>query len=421
MSLLLRPILPLRWNAATWLILPVAVLMVMAAHGNTVDGNRAPLWDGLVALSASGFIVTLPVLAAAAAWEGARMSRAAVDRFPSNRTRVRVLWGRVWPFFLCSFLGHSVALVSVIDHSGLPVSGYPNPLLIVGFLSMVTVTIGCGVALGTVIHPTLSIPLAALALYQWMARPLFDGNNVSWRHITGDSLWSVGDSPYYVVDVRAIIAPTLVAVAVAVVACLALALHFRPLKFLVGSVIVGTSIFCAVLVCAGVSANPTSPRPDSALVCSGKTPQVCLWPEQIAENSSTENTLRQAYARAASIIRLPDSVTVGGNANETLNLRFPLRAGAIQLQFALGTAIGNWVSCGVEPADNTSYRARLEVLLAARLVTGVPPGAALPEAVGNSGEASQVATAAVASPLPFSTPEQAIPKLQQAITIRTCR
>ena len=309
-------IIPLRASTALWLGGPVAIAFVVW----TVNGNggwvAAPYWDDLVARAGLGLGLALPLAAAIAAWESNRFLAHGTQKFPGMwmHSRARVMVGLAVPILGSVVLGYVLALFGLLIVNGVP-TGAPSPAVPVAFLCMTAAATAAGMLAGRYLPRAIAATVSAVAVFSWATFPQMDGNNLSWRNITGFSLWDSAFSPYFVSDGRAVTAASILAL-VLMVAFGAIASLRSGLRPLAASAITLTAVAAivaavtgAIGVAEGTKPYPYAHRSSDDLQCSEQY-KTCLWPELTATSPQLGKTLSQWRARLTSSgIEVPPQIT----------------------------------------------------------------------------------------------------------------
>jgi hypothetical protein len=380
----MRTVIPLRSSPATYfapVIVVVSVVAYLATYGGF--GLSIPYWDAVLARASSGFYYALPLAAGVTAWIANRFSRSSVKRGPRPvRSWFRIVWAQTWPVFASVLLGYVVTVLYILNELGrLPAPTVPDLAMLLTFAAMAVAAVSFGYILGRFVYSAVAVPVAIFAMYQWIIYPQLDGDDVSWRNITGFSVYGCCDALNFVADPRGVLAPVLVAAGLLV--ALWLVVRYRWWKALVPAAIALTvALLASTAVAAGTEATPSALRSSADLSCQGDEPVVCLWPEQEASadggNLTAELTKAYETARTAGF-DLPDRIEPVSRApldGSRIQVDVASSAGdAVAAAFGLGVATS--LSCSVpENEDPQAYQQAAGYALG--VLAGADPDTSLP-------------------------------------------
>lgn len=283
----------------TGLVVVVAIVWASATDYSgralfTVDAY----WPAIQVRPGRGLLFALPVGAIVAAICADRRIRDGLKAGP------RLLGAAVDITAITSFIGagYLIAEAIIVFRSGVPAAGLPNVALPLSFLAMTVGTIAVGYALGSVLPALLAGPIALLAGGFWIWTAGWDGANIGWRNITGFNLAYGAFDVYLIPDPRTMLA----------VAGFNLLLIVGVLTVIIWPTVVERAIALVLVVLLGAQATVTfsgaalaavgsdmsSVRPGADLICEGAAPEVCLMPEQDAENGRyVRELVRDAVGR----------------------------------------------------------------------------------------------------------------------------
>ena len=372
-----------RSSISFWAGLVVVGLLIGCAATVDVEYLDGSLIDVLLRVN-TGLGYSLPVLAAAAGWAGARARRAQIV---GARERLRQLGAETWPLVAFTAVGYIIAVVVVVVRGGLMWMPVASLFIVLAQWAMILVAFAIGQLLGAVL-PRVLVIFAAPAATWFFAGLLF----------TSQTAWNIAPQGFYrgiafVFDVEPYTRVYLIAGIV--IAASVLVVTVRPFwaKLLPVAVL--------AVVCILVSVQPAPPpfqvaaveRSRAELVCSSIEPVVCLWPEQEAAfGPSLRAQMAEAYAVAGTLGLPVDSPGPGSVARYAMTgLPHPDDNWENASELGLGTvgfgpddllplyAYTMTSCCWQEPTvGDGEYSA---VSYAASILLGVPPERALPAVV----------------------------------------
>jgi hypothetical protein len=347
-------------------------------------------WNDLFIESAAGLQLALPAVAALAAIQGHRYSKA---QSLTIRIRLTRMMNQTWPLLITLAVAWSGSLFAGLIVAGVPLTADGNALIPLALLSMSVGTIAVGYAVGAVIHPILAVPSLLGCVFWWFLTPTWVGNHpLQWSNITGYNLFSYPPGlestavpqALLVVPIASLVA---VLASVIVVAC-RVATARRLVAAAVTAALIASGIFLSPPLLKFVGGNLTATRSAAGLLCSGSAPRVCLWPEQQAQaGAAARAVLTSAYNRAtaaglvepatiSAVVSDPAPIARTGilatASPSTFNWAGPLDKTALTASYAVGLADAS--AC----VDKTTNRQLLAAEYATALTLGVPEGRALP-------------------------------------------
>ncbi|MFD9864012.1 DUF7224 domain-containing protein [Streptomyces alboflavus] len=268
----------LRTSSAVWGLLPVCMWMWVFAHQpDVLVADR--YWEAATAQITTVGIIPVSLCAAAGAWEAARLKRSRLASGAAVRTpiavalaQLRVVWG----------VGVACVVWALACVAGFATGGPGGPdLRVVGLLCLLLVAYTTvGYAAGWLFPGVLAVPAVAVATFLWLSYPV--ALEPFWlRQLNGTNLTECCAYDRTLAP-RALVAPALVATGLLVAAVLAVVTRTWTAR-LAGLLPLALAVLVAVPLVDPLGFDPTKGRDTSALTCAGKSPQVCLWPEQSAD------------------------------------------------------------------------------------------------------------------------------------------
>lgn len=270
----------------------LVVVGILLASALTLDVNYldGSLLDLALRLN-NGIACSLPVLALAAGWEGARARR---DRISGAAARLRRLTSDSWPLLAFFFGGYAVAVLVLAVRSEVVWFAPLGALAMLGQAVMALAAIATGQLLGAVLPRVLvifaapfAIAVVTLLLFAWQT---------PWI-VAPFGLYYPGLA--YVMDTAPFVRVALVATVIVISAVLAVSLRSIWWRALPAFVLTAVTLVVAVQPVDPPDDSAFVERPRSELVCSTAEPIICLWPEQEAAfGASLRDEMGEAYATA---------------------------------------------------------------------------------------------------------------------------
>jgi len=351
----------LRIMPAAWFVLPVAMF-----SGWFATLLHSPEGYGTAATAAASG--TIPFVGAfvggAAAWEGARLRRSGVWGGPWVRGDARIAAGAMAGPIAAGLLAILVAVVVSLIRVG---ASTPD-LEIVGVLALDIFTYAClGFALGVLVPSALSVPLAVLLPFIWLA--FVPAMYPVWlRHLTGmyRDCCGIAES----LAPRALVASVAVDLGVVVAATVAVRVRLpgRPRLLSALAVLTAASVV-GVSAASGMTYAPVVARDPSLLTCStNNAVRLCLWPEHRDQADLLTTAIGDVVTSwKAAGIDSPTSVTEAWDSQPTgtLSVRLPDHLSKDGVIFAMATGmLPPAPNCGVATTGGIAF-AYLEAWYAA--------------------------------------------------------
>ncbi|MFE5592300.1 hypothetical protein [Streptomyces sp. NPDC056549] len=304
--MLLRTLL--RSSSAT-ILLPLLVGFVFLALGDDLSAWVTPhYWPSATGNAAFAQPFVSAGCAAAAAWEGARLTKGRVFEQASTRGPIAITLPVLAPVLAMGVVGVLVALFTTAVAADVPM-GFPHLGILAAIFSMLVANTLVGYIVGRVLPGVLAAPLALIGSFFVTAYP------ASWslfwlRYLVGGGLTSCCPIDASI-DSKALVGTVIFAAAVST-ATLTL-IHFKggTVPLCMAAVLVGVGLATSWSVVRNLGAEPTQARPTADLLCdsTGK-PEVCLWPE-VENPNAVRSEARAAAARLRRAgLQLPDTLTM---------------------------------------------------------------------------------------------------------------
>jgi hypothetical protein len=287
----------LRTNVGALFALPLTLLSVfyVAANAHPVD----PYQLLLTARGTATFGFVMPIVAALAAWEGGRLRRGNVWHTPLVRSRVVVAGWSVMPVVAAGWLAVLAGVMTSLVNAGQLVPD-PRPLG-VGFMVVAAHALA-SFAAGLWLPLAVSAASTLLASFSWMV--FLRGLEPIWlRHLNGGALELCCGANQDLAP-AAVLASAIPAVAMigAVLIWLSSGSPMQASRVAASALLLG-GLAGGTAFASQLESYPAQPRDPAALICSGSTVRVCLWPEHAPRIDEVVDLATAAVAgwRAAGI------------------------------------------------------------------------------------------------------------------------
>ncbi|MFB7239803.1 hypothetical protein ACFCXK_34090 [Streptomyces sp. NPDC056269] len=309
----------IRSSAAT-VLLPLLVAFVLLALSNDLSAWVTPrYWPSATGSAAFAQPFVSAACAAAAAWEGARLTKGRVFDQTSVRGPVAIAVPVLLPVLLMGVIGILVALVITAAAADVPL-GLPEAGILAAIIAMLAANTLVGFIVGRVLPGVLAAPVALVGSFFATAYPA--SWNVMWlRYLVGGGLsncCSVDTS----IDARALAATLTFAAAVSCAALLLIHRRGGTATLCMVFVLLSASVGISWSLTRDLGAEPLQPRDTAALICDdGARPAVCLWPE-VEDPETVRKASRAAAARLEQAgVQIPPTLTMAARPGpQTLKL-----------------------------------------------------------------------------------------------------
>ncbi|MFF7780441.1 hypothetical protein ACFZCG_39270 [Streptomyces tanashiensis] len=296
-------------SSSASVLLPLLVGFVLLALGDDLSAWVTPhYWPSATGSAAFAQPFVSAACAAAAAWEGARLTKGRVFEQASVRGPVGITIPVLAPVLAMGVAGVLVALFTSAVAADVPL-GLPHFGILAAIVAMLVANTLVGYIIGRVLPGVLAAPLALIGSFFVTAYPA--SWSVFWlRYLVGGGLsgcCSVDTS----VDSRALAATIIFAAAVSAAALTLIYYRGRAVPLCMAAVLVGTGFGIAWSVARDLGPEPVQERATAGLICdSTSQPEVCLWPEV----EDPETVRREARAAATRLtragVKLPQTLTM---------------------------------------------------------------------------------------------------------------
>ncbi|MBP2584663.1 hypothetical protein J3A78_005141 [Streptomyces sp. PvR006] len=300
-----------RLSPAT-ILLPLLVAFVVLALGDDLSAWVTPrYWPSATGSAAFALPFVAAACAAAAAWEGARLTKGRVFDQAAVRRPLGIALPVLLPVLMMGLLGILVALIISATAANVPL-GLPDFGILAAVSAMLVAHTLVGYILGRVIPRVLAAPVALIGSFFVGAYPA--SWSIIWlRYLVGGGLsncCSIDTS----VDPRALTGTALFAAGVSGAAVMLIHYGARAVPLAAAFTLVASGVLATWLVARDVDADPLQARATDALVCEDtKQPKVCLWPEV----EDPQMVLQEARAAAARLtaagVHVPDTLTMAAH------------------------------------------------------------------------------------------------------------
>ncbi|MER5739798.1 hypothetical protein ACH4Q7_08605 [Streptomyces roseolus] len=307
--MLLRTVV--RSSPAT-ILLPLVAGFVFLALGDDLSAWVTPhYWPSATGSAAFALPFVAAACAAAAAWEGARLTKGHVFDQPTVRGPLAIAFPVLLPVLAMGLLGILVALLTSATAADVPL-GLPDFGILAAVAAMLVAHTLVGYVLGRVLPRVLAAPVALIGSFFIGAYPA-SWSTIWLRYLVGGGLsncCSIDTS----VDPRALAGTIIFATAVAGAALLLIYRGGKAVPLTVACTLVAGGVFGTWLFARDLGADPLQARATDALVCDDtKQPKVCLWPE-VENPQMVRREARVAAARLTTAgVHLPGTLTMAAH------------------------------------------------------------------------------------------------------------
>ncbi|MFJ3820731.1 DUF7224 domain-containing protein [Streptomyces nodosus] len=311
-----------RANSAVLAAPLLLCIVVLHVSSDYISGDLDGYWPAATAGAATALNFVAPVTAACAAWEAGRLRRAKIGDGTPVRSGWQIAGASLAPVVLLGLLALAVAVaVARLRMESTP--GWPDARIIASAGVVVCAHVVAGYALGMWLPAVAAVPVVLVGDYLWNVYP--PALEPLWlRHLTRPATGCCMSTT--AVDPKGILAPALVAVGLAGLACAAVAVSRGTPRLggLPGSVLYAGAALAVIAAMAttagGVSLVNTfgpdavRPRPASDLICAdSQDTRVCVWPEHASRLTETARTVSTAVARLRLVGVAPPAVVTESN------------------------------------------------------------------------------------------------------------
>ncbi len=342
------------WREPAYLLCIVAIIAMVLYNATFVRvENFGGYWESTFANATIFLVFSAPVGSASAAIVAARARRSGIWALPLARSRAMITVRLLLPSFVGAFLSQLFGLLVLMSTSW----GSPGriPLeIVLSWAAILIFHISVGYLLGRYLPVAASIPLAIFASYCWLGFT-WTVNYFPIRYLAG-LIITACCSVDTTLDERAIVAVVVFSLpmsgALLIFATVPpTGMHRRviPLTGLAAIALVVVAITVGLNVAQGLGAQPVVPRRSRDLVCTGKTPTICVYPEQL-QRDDPRPTLEAAYENLREEgVRMPAVVTTSNTKADRSALRVVISTRPTTAQLVYTTA------AGLIPDDEAPY------------------------------------------------------------------
>lgn len=370
----MRLLLPLRWRAATWLVLPgvgLAALFSLVQPFTDVEGY----WVGVVSSSTIYCVFSCGIGALASAIDASRIRKSRVLDGANQRSSLSIILSMIWPTLLMSFLIQLTGFLIVAVGSWGSPGRFPWEVIL-AWVAMIAFHMLLGIAAGLAFPVVFSAPIALLASYVWIGFT-WSVPYIPIRYLSGLAI--SGCCPVYA-DLAPNAVPSVVVfcgagIVAAVLVLLSLGrIQRRAMVIRVSIVIVllGVGATLSLGLAADLGPYPSPPRSANELECKvNRNVNICFYPEQLWNVSPSPLALVDDAVSRLSTAGLPvprmvtSSLLDDSEGTVAMLYRRDFAMESTLHSFSYGYATSDLVQC---EADDQTLAARD---LAVQVTTGV--------------------------------------------------
>lgn len=354
------------WREPAYVLGIVAIVAIVLYNREFVNPvNFEGYWVSTFANASIFLIFSCPVGSASAAIAAARARRAGIWSLPLARSRAAITFRLLLPSFVAGFVAQLLGLFLLTSASW----GAPGRVpfeIVLAWVAILIFHISIGYLLGRFLPVAASIPLAIFVSYCWLGFT-WSVNYFPIRYLSGLVIASCC-SIETTIDERSIVAVVVFSLMMSVALLLSATVPPTGVHWSVGP-LTGTAAtaFAVVAVTVGLSvaqglgADPATPRNRADLVCTGKTPTICIYPEQL-QHKNPRPVLESAYKNLREEgVPLPSMITTSNTKADRSSLRVVIttRPTTGQLVYTIAAAL---IPDDVAPycGDGSDYPKRMD-------------------------------------------------------------
>lgn len=355
------------WRSPSFILGIIAVIAMMLYNSMFVERvNFEGYWISTFANASIFLIFSCPVGSASAAIVAARARRAGIWSLPLARGRAAITFRLLLPSFMAAFVAQLYGLSLLASATWGAPGRIPYEILL-AWVAILIFHISTGYLIGRYIPVAASIPLAIFVSYCWLGFTW----SVSYfpiRYLSGLIIASCCNIAT-TIDERSVVAVVIFS-ALMSIAFLALAtippagVHWSVVPITGAATIacIAAAFTVGLNVASGLPAQPVTPRGTDELMCAGRAPAICLYPEQLQHNDP-RSTLETAYNNIQNEgISLSSRITTSNTEADRSSLRIVVttQPTTSQLVYTIAAAL---IPDDVAPycGDGSDYPKRIEV------------------------------------------------------------
>lgn len=317
------------WREPAYVLGFVAIIAIVLYDRKFVNpSNFEGYWVSTFANASIFLIFSCPVGSASAAMASARARRAGIWALPLARSRVAITFRLLLPSFVAGFVAQLLGLLLLASATW----GAPGRVpfeIVLAWAAILFFHITVGYLLGRFLPVAASIPLAIFISYCWLGFTW----SVSYfpvRYLSGLVIASCC-SIETTIDERSIVAVVVFSLLMGLAFLLFATVQPTGMHWSVGPLTGVAAAACGVIalsvglvITQGLGADPSTPRPRADLVCTGKAPTICVYPQQL-EHNDPRPVLEAAYKNLHDEgIPLPGVITASNTEADRSSLRVVL-------------------------------------------------------------------------------------------------
>jgi hypothetical protein len=355
------------WREPAYILGFVAIVAMLLYNGSFVNPNNfRGYWTSTFSNASIFLIFSCPVGSASAAIAAARARRAGIWSLPLVRRRIVITLQLLLPSLVAAVVAQMFGLYILASATW----GAPGRIpveIVFAWLSILTFHISLGYLLGRFLPVAVSIPLAIFLSYCWLG--------FTWavsyfpiRYLAG-LIISACCSIETALDERSVISVVVFSLLMSVALLLFATVppsgsrwSAAPLTAIAGIAFAVVALSVGLNVAKGLAAQPVMPRSRADLVCTGASPTICLYPEQL-HDSDPRPILAKAYNNLRKDgVALPPVITTSNTKEDRALLRVVITTRPMTAQLVYTISAG-LIPDDIAPycGDGSDYPKRLDV------------------------------------------------------------
>lgn len=287
------------WREPAYILSVIAIIAIVLYNATFVNPqNFEGYWVSTFSNASIFLIFSAPVGSASAAIATARARRSGIWSLPLARSRAMIAFRLLLPSIVGAFVSQLFGLLVLIPTSwGAP--GHIPLEVVLAWAAILIFHVSVGYLLGRYLPVAVSIPLSIFVSYCWLGFTW----TVSYfpiRYLAG-LIITACCSVETTLDERAVVAVVVFSLLMsgalfifATVPPTGIHRSVVPLTGVAAIAFVVIAVTVSLNVAQGLGAQPVVPRSRGDLVCTGKAPTICVYPEQL-QHDDPRPTLEMAY------------------------------------------------------------------------------------------------------------------------------
>ncbi|WP_405460001.1 hypothetical protein OG786_22000 [Streptomyces sp. NBC_00101] len=299
----------LRSGPAIWSALVLIPVLAWSTALNS--GFTIAYWPSVSSRATGVLGFVSAACGAGAAWEAARVRQGGITGLAPARGPSSVAFLHLGPVALLGLLAVATP-VGVVLTSVAPPPGLPNPAVLAASYSVILAHIALGWFVGARTPQLLGVASLLVFGYLWGFWPAALGGLPWLRHLNGQGVnecCGLDQEP----SMRSLAATVTFSLAIVTAVVLGSSARSRRRALLLSltGFVVPTAVALSFAVPLGF--HGTDDRDSALRTCTGRSPRICLWPEQDTERAEIGHWAEETTARLATVGVVPARQVEFGN------------------------------------------------------------------------------------------------------------